>query len=92
MEFALRVFSLADAMGHVETLLKDFDPGYCRSADFTHVHELAQRSIFSSAVDAPSSPSMPRAVDSGPWSGILQANQCLTRTKACFSTPLLVLM
>jgi hypothetical protein len=54
------VFSRADAVAHMEKLLKDpdFDPSYSQIADFTQVtkidltardiHELAQRSIFSS--------------------------------------------
>ena len=53
------VFSRADAVGHMQKLLKDpdFDPSYFQIADFTQVtkieltaqdvHELAQRSVFS---------------------------------------------
>jgi hypothetical protein len=53
------VFSLADAVSHMEKLSKDpdFDPGFSQIADFTQVtrvelsaddiHRLAQKSIFS---------------------------------------------
>ena len=53
------VFSLADALGHQQRLLKDpdFDPSYSQIADFTHctqfdlsgddVRTMAERTVFS---------------------------------------------
>ena len=59
MSTAAGVLTLADALTHQESLLKDpdFDPSFCQLIDFTHVtnveleaegvRRLAQRSIFS---------------------------------------------